>query len=409
MLLLTVAASAGAYARTTVGPLQETMRVALALSDNQIALLQGPALAVPMVICAVPLGLVIDRYSRAYLLLFLAVLEITGNVLTALASRFAFLFGARCLIGLTAFAIAPVAMSLLADLYAPAQRGRATMVMALGQVGGVSAAFALGGALLAMADARLDGWRWVMFWMTGPLIAVLFAMLAMREPPRTERGTKNPSVRQAFTELWGYRAVIAPLLAGVVIEQISAGAALVWAAPALARNFGLAPARIGGIIGTAWLVSGAVGAIGGGLLADLCQRTGGPRRTMYALSALSLLSIPACLFALMPGTPSASVLLSLLISLGAVVAVTAAALSTVVIPNELRGLSMTVLAAAGLLVGLGLAPVSVSFLSNAIGGPSRIGEALALVGTAASVLSATVFAVGSRNLPGTATSPGTPT
>src|ERR1700679_3573697 len=98
MLLLTLAASAGTFARTAIGPLQETMRSALALSDNQLALLQGPALAVPLVIAAVPLGLIIDRYSRVRLLLIFTGLNMIGNILTAIAPNFASLFAARSLI-----------------------------------------------------------------------------------------------------------------------------------------------------------------------------------------------------------------------------------------------------------------------------------------------------------------------
>jgi hypothetical protein len=65
-------ATAGAYARTAMSPLQETMRVALGLSDNQMASLQGPALALPLMLVAVPLGVLIDSRSRVRMLLVLA-------------------------------------------------------------------------------------------------------------------------------------------------------------------------------------------------------------------------------------------------------------------------------------------------------------------------------------------------
>src|SRR5438552_1268855 len=115
MLLLTVAVLAATYARTALGPLQETMRIALSLSDNQIALLQGPAMALPVVIAAIPLGLVIDRHSRVRFLLILAVLDVVGGLCTALASNFQLLVAARCLIGLTLIATLTAAYSLLSD------------------------------------------------------------------------------------------------------------------------------------------------------------------------------------------------------------------------------------------------------------------------------------------------------
>src|SRR5207249_1508965 len=68
LLLLAAAMAAGGYVRTAISPLQETMRIALSMSDNQMALLQGPVIGIPITLAAVPLGLLIDRYSRVRLL-----------------------------------------------------------------------------------------------------------------------------------------------------------------------------------------------------------------------------------------------------------------------------------------------------------------------------------------------------
>jgi MFS family permease len=396
LLLLTIAAWAGAYARTAVGPLQETIRIALGLSDNQVALLQGPALSVPLVISAIPLGVLIDRCSRVRLLFVFTTLNVLGSLLTAWASSFVLLFAARCLIGLTALAVNPVALSLIADLYGPAQRGRATMVMAVGQFAGMSAAFALGGELLAMSRSGPDGWRWAMFWLTGPILPAVVLTLPMREPPRTGLVSENPSAREAWPHLWRHRAVITPVLAGIVMAEIAIGAVLVWAAPALARSFALPPNRIGTIMATGLMVSGILGPMAGGTLADLCQRAGGPRRTMSVLSGLAILSIPAGLFAVMPGVASASALLVVFMMIVGAIAVMGTVLFTIVVPNELRGLCMAMLAAACVLV-VGLAPMVVSLLSGAIGGPTMIGKALALVGVTTSGLAAVTFALGRRD------------
>jgi predicted MFS family arabinose efflux permease len=401
MLLLTVAVTAAAYARTGVSPLQETMRAVLALSDNQMALLQGPAMSLPLVVAAIPLGLLIDRYSRVRLVFAFTVVDAVGSVLTGLASSFRFLLVGRCLVGFAALAINPVALSLLADFYPPAQRGRATMVIAIGQVGGMSAAFALGGALLAAAGSAPNGWRWTMLWLTVPLALVIFAMVAMREPPRTGLAIENPSLRQAWAELWVYRATIAPVLVGAILAEIALGAPLIWAAPALSRSFGLAPDRIGAIMGMGLMVSGILGPIAGGTLADLCQRTGGSRRTMFGLSGLALVSTPAGLFAVMPGVASASVLLVMFLTIVSAMCVMGTTLFTVVIPNELRGVCMAAFAALCVVCAIGLAPLTVSVLSGAIGGPAMIGKALALVGVTTSVLAAATFAVGGRYFPRT--------
>ena len=381
-----------------MGSLQEIIRISMALTDTQMAFLQGVALAVPMTLIAIPLGLAIDRYTRVRLLRALVLLSLLGTVGTALAPGFHSLFMARCLVGFTAFSIPSVAISLIADWYPANQRGRATMVMALGQIAGVSAGFAVGGLLGTAPHADPSSWRWAMAEMALPFVPVLCALLALREPQRAERVLRNPSTREALRELWHYRAFVAPLVAGVVIDQIASGAALVWAPPTLSRTFNLSTEHIGTVMATVAMVSGITGAIVGGNLADLCQRTGGPRRTLLALSVLALLGAPASLFAVMPTALPASVLLGLLTSVGALIAVMATTLSTVVIPNELRGLCTTLISAASLLVGLGLAPVCVSVLSGSLGGPRSIGIALAIVGVTTSLAGAFVFALGFRFL-----------
>jgi MFS family permease len=172
LLLLALAMAAGGYVRTTVGPIQEAIRTALAFSDDQMALLQGPALGIPMVLAAIPLGMAIDRFSRFRLLFILAVLSVLGTLWSASAESFAPLFAARCLAGLAGYSVVAIVMSLLADLYSPCERGRVTMVVSIGQLGGVSGAFALGGALLSRHGGGAEGWHWTMLCLAVPLVPV---------------------------------------------------------------------------------------------------------------------------------------------------------------------------------------------------------------------------------------------
>jgi MFS family permease len=179
---------------------------------------------------------------------------------------------------------------------------------------------------------------------------------------------------------------------------VADGAAVIWAAPTLSRSFSLAPGRVGAIMATVLLVSGVLGPILGGVLADICQRTGGPPRTMLVLSGLAILSVPAGFFAIAPSVAAASGLLVVFVTVGYAISVTATTLTTVVIPNELRAFCMAVLIAIGVLCGVGLAPVAVSVVSGAVGGPPMIGRALTIVSVATSLLGAATFAFGRRNL-----------
>lgn len=398
LTLLTAALTAAVYAKSAVGPLQETMRIALGLSDNQMALLQGPAMGLPMVLLGIPVGLLIDRQSRVRIMGLLTLLIMVGTGLTAIATDFALLFAARALVGMAVFATAPTALSLIADLYPPAERGRANIATMVGQFAGVAAAFAFGGALLTISAGTTDSWRWAMLWITLPMVLVVLMMFALREPPRTGRVLQNPSTRESFAEFWRYRTVIAPLLAGVVLAEMAIAASLVWAAPALARSFELAPGRVGAIIAFAIPTGGIVGSVAGGLIADVCHRTGGPRRTIAVLSVIACVCVPASSFAIMPTVELSSICLVLLIATLTAICMMATTLLTVVVPNELRGLCAGVLSGAGALLAVGLAPLLVSGLSGTLGGPPGIGKSLAMICTGASALCALTFSVEHRNL-----------
>lgn len=393
LLVVTLAVFASAYALTVISPLQEAMRNALAMSDNSMALLQGPTRVWPQLIAAVPLGLLIDRYSRVHLLLAFAVLDILGTLATALASsNFALLFAVRSLVGLAGAATLTTAISLLADLYGADQRGRAMMVMGVGQVAGISTAFMLGGHILEHFGSDHDAWKWTLYWLTVPLIAIAVLMLRLHEPARSEVSVSQRSARDSLMEVWLYRAQIMALLGGALVIDIGLGAAYVWAPPALSRGFVLTSARLGEIMGVVFLISGWIGPIIGGALADLCQRTGGPRRTTIVLAMLAIVSAPSGSFALAPSVLLAGALLVVFLTLLPAVSLMVTTLCTVVIPNEIRGLCVALLNAICDVFAFMLAPVVVSVSSGILGGAAMLAEALSITCIGTAIIGAAAFA-----------------
>jgi MFS family permease len=397
LLLLIVAMAAAGYVRTAISPLQEAMRVALSLSDNEMALLQGPVIGIPVIIMSIPLGLLIDRRSRTLLLAVLVTLSGLASMLTATAPSFGSLLFARGLAGVLGLAIIPVVFALLADHYPPKLRGLATMLAILGQVAGNSAAFELGGRFLTMTGSGPVGWRQAMIWLCMPLVPVLMLMPLLREPPRIGVVTLNPSLIQVWRELQSCRGRIVTLGVGVILAEVVVGAIVIWAAPTLSRNYALPPEQVGTRMAAIMLVSGILGSILGGPLADLCQRTGGPKRTVSVLGWLSLLSVPAGLFAFLPNPTLAISFLVLSLTLSLAISVMGVTLFTIAIPVEVRGLCVSVLTALEVLFALAVGPPAVSLLSEAMGGLSTIGTALSIVCAAGGAITAFTFAVGRQN------------
>jgi len=400
LLLLAVATWGVTYARFTLGPLQEAVRISLGLTDNQIAWLQGPAVAIPMALGAIPLGLFVDRRRRAVLFVPFAILSVLGVILASLTSSPYVIAATRGIAGLALAAILVAAYSMVADLYPPAARGRASTLVALGEIAGSPAAFALGGYLLACAPAQsVLPWQWALLRMSVPLLLVTLLMSLLREPARRGMNAEAASLHNVWQHLWQYRRVIGPLLLGRMTVWIADGAVLVWAAPLFSRNFHLSPDRVGALMGVSLFVSGVCGPLMGGMLADICERFGGPRLTMFALGAVALCSVPAALFAHVSSPITSCVMLTCFLTSGYLVGTAAISLATIVVPGELRGLYLAVTISVCALLFIGVAPLMVSLLAGALGGHDALGHALTAVAMGTSLLGFAVFTFASRYFP----------
>jgi hypothetical protein len=115
------------------------------------------------------------------------------------------------------------------------------------------------------------------------------------------------------------------------------------------------------------------------------------------MGVITLLSSPTALFAVMPNASLAAIVLTLFLTLGYTVNIAAMTLATIVVPGELRGLFVAVTVTGAALFCIGVAPLLVSGLSGALGGPAKIGEALSIVCGTASLLGAAVFAIGRQH------------
>jgi MFS family permease len=408
LFLFAIAAWTATYSRLLLGPLQETMRHALSISDNRMAILQGSAIAVPMALGAIPVGLLADRISRKAVLLVAVALALIALMLISMASSYNGLLLARCLLGLSIPGMLVPAYAMGGDLVGPTQRGRATMAVMIGEIAGGPAAFALGGALLVYISASpvltirafgLENWAWTVLWMGGALVLVLALLTLVEDPVRREVVVERPPLRSVLRELWKYRGVAVPLQLGRATLYIADGAVFVWGAPLFARKFHMAPDRIGFTMAVALVVAGLVGPLAGGPLVDFFQRRGGSRPTLVCLTALAALSAPIALFALASSAGWAAVMLTVFLTLGFIISAAAMALTLIVIPGELRALNVGVSLIVGVIFAIGIAPIAVSGLSGVLGGESSLPRALAIVCSSACLLNAVVFALGARHFP----------
>ncbi len=406
ILLVTLAVLAGSAARYVLSPMQELVRADLGLDDNHVALLQGMSIALPTALLSIPLGRLVDRTHRARLLVLLAVACAAGSLLTAVASGFAAAFCARMLVGAAVIAAQPTALSLVADLTAPTERGRMITLVSVGQALGGSLGYAMAGPLLKWLPAGLAAagvassmapWRLVLLAACAGVIASTVALLFLREPERREIGAASgASLRAALRELSSYRGFLLPLAGGMVTVGMADAAAAIWAVPVLTRGFHQKPEDFGAWLGLVNLVANFAGAVLGGWMADWGQRRGGRAGALLGALMGAALSIPAAFYPVMPDVTSFALAMGLFLTCGAWVSIAALSSVMVVLPNELRGTFIGVLVAAIGLTAYGIAPLLVSLGARAVDRHASIAVSLTAVGLASSVMGTLSFVAALR-------------
>jgi MFS family permease len=370
-----------------------------------MSLLNGLAVSIPLAVLAIPVGLMVDRAARVRMLLWTAIVWTGGTLLTAFAENLPLLFLARMLGGVGANISTTIAISLAADLSLPERRGRSLLLLTIGKYAGTGLAFALGGWLLGLflaegGVAGLAPWRSIHLVLGLFSLVIVVALAFLREPARLEtRVGPQASIRETFRELAEYRSFLIPLFIGQIGVLMADAAAAIWAAPVLSRSYGVTPQEFAGWLGAVVFGAGILGALIGGFAADAGLKS--ERRGGILLGAIiaSVVALPAAVFPLAPSVPSFALALFVLLFGGTITGLVTATALAVLLPNELRGLSIGVFLAVGGLIAFGVAPTLVTGVSALLGGETFLAQALAVVGLAVSVLGCGGFIVARKHAP----------
>lgn len=400
--LLVLALMCASAAREVLSPLQELMKADLHISDNQVAVLQGFAVALPLALVSIPLGRLVDSARRTRILVALTLCCACGCLLTAMARDFETMFVARMLVGVGSVAGTPAAASLASDYSSRHIRGRVLSMLGFGQVLGGALPFLTVGALLGWLPSALEAtpaafdamgpWRLVQLFYALAMVAAALLLLTLREPARTELGSEfGGSMLDALRELRQFRRVMVPLVLGISMVQMADTAAGIWVVPLLTRVFHQSPEQFGTWMGLLMFVCGCVGTLLGGVATDFCQRRGGRRGIAYGAMAASLLSIVSSSMPVMSSVPLLAAALAIFITAGVVATLMGSSAVLLILPNELRGISSSGINAIAIFVSFGLAPSAVSLLGGAMGLQGDVRVPLMIVSAVTSLLGALAF------------------
>lgn len=408
VLLLFCAAVLYNVDRLSVGVLAEPIHLELRISDFQMGLLLGAAFSALSSTFGLVVGYLVDRSVRRTVLGLCIILWSSATLASGLAPDFGALFICRALVGLGETALAPVALSLIADLFPLERRGRALSVYFLGATCGSSLAALIPGAVAAHAlhmslpgFGVLTAWRTtlVLCGLSGPLLGLLF--FTVREPDRhgvrLEAGNRS-EVGARLAYLWRHRPVIGPFVGGGLFYYLALSANISWTATFMMRAYHLTLVQIAGPLGLMTFLAGAAGYLLAGMLVDsgFVRRHGGKSALLIWVP---LLALPAPLAVFCPGPYIALLALSAFTMATPLLNVASNASMQDLMPNAMRGFAITLFGAVGGLLAVSIGPLLVALVNEKVfGHDALIGYALAIVEIPMLCLSALCFAASRRAL-----------
>jgi MFS family permease len=362
-----------------VGPIKAD----LGLSDLQISLLQGPAFAFLFCLCAIPLGMALDRFSRR-VVLFLSIIAWSLAALSCgLATSFLMLAIARAAVGAGESGFGTGSYSIVGDSFPPHKVALAMSVFIMGGVMGAGIVFLIGGPIVATVMkggpsawpvlGLLQPWQEV-FILTGtPGLIMAFAVFLFREPPRRKLKTAGDA---GYGEALAFMGRHKPLFVANFIGFGLAYAATIgfqlWTPTYLVRIHGWGPAQIGPVIGITQIAAAAMMPVHGWVI-DALYRRGRKDAHLFWCMLTVLLAAPAGIAAFLVGNPWMTIgfywlFMTLILS----TASAGPAIAQVVAPPHLRGRISAIYVLASGLIAMAGGPAFVGFVTTKILGDEKM-------------------------------------
>jgi MFS transporter, Spinster family, sphingosine-1-phosphate transporter len=256
--------------RFILGALLTPLKTALSLTDEQLGRLNVVFACAYIVIVPVA-GYLGDRYRRKWYVFGALVLWSFATVGSGLAESFGSLLVWRALVGFGEGVFSSLALSWIADTFAPSRRSTAFAVMMSTSQIAAWAAYHYGGKIAAES-----GWSHAFFIAGVPGLVLALAVPFLSEP---RPGASDPEPLTARDKPgWGEirRFLVdqryALYVAGYTIRMLAVSGLFFWGAVYLHREYGVPNKDATSFIGSAYLLAGVPGIFLGGYLAGRLSR-----------------------------------------------------------------------------------------------------------------------------------------
>lgn len=252
--------------RQVVPILFPAIREDLGLSDTQLGIIGGLAFSLVYAVSSFAFGRAADYQMRTRIVAFGLLLWSVATAAGGLAQGFPSLFAARFFIGMGEASLYPCALSLIAERYPAARRGRALGFLGMASALGAGVGVALGGMI-----ASTIGWRQVFFLYGFAGLLLIPLVLSVPEARRPQAdGEREPFV-PALRELVADRRLVGVWMAGAAMIA-AAMAFATWLPSFYVRERGMDVSTSGYLFGLSMFLGGSVGSLLGGHFSDVRRR-----------------------------------------------------------------------------------------------------------------------------------------
>lgn len=417
--VLTLAYTFSFLDRQIISFMIEPIKRDFELSNAQVGLLHGTTFAIFYTLFGLPLGRWADTRSRRGLIAAGFVVWSLMTAASGLAREFWQLLLCRTGVAVGEASLSPAAYSLITDYFPPHRRATAIGAYSFGIYLGSGFSLVCLGMLIGFL-ARTESpvlpivgevrpWQAVFFIVGLP--GVLFASLlcTVREAPRRDvvRAASHAAslapipLRDVFAFLFAHRGIFISLFLGMAFLTFAGYANSTWMIKFFIQRHDWSPQRTGLVLGLITAFGGALGAVGGGRLADSLRSCGHSDANMrVAILGAALMAIASVLYPLAAsGAWAAAWLAPLVIGFSAPFGVVAADLQRLV-PGRMRAQSSALFLFAINLLGMGLGPPVTGWLIDGLssGDESKAVQlALLFALSAGSLTAMLIFALGLRS------------
>ena len=362
--------------RYIIALLVQPMKADLGLSDFQLSLLQGPAFALLYSACAIPIGILLDRFGRKLVLYFSVTVWSIAAAMCGFAQGFAGIALARAVLGAGEAGFSTGAYSVIGDSFRPDRVSLAMSIFVMGGVMGAGFVFLLGGPLVAALHENgavelgpfglLEPWRQA-FILTGiPGVFLAFLIFFFREKKRPADQVATLGYGQAFAFVKkNFQFYFAVFVGISVVFAVTIGLQL-WTPAFLIRTHGWDAAQIGIAMGIAQILAATTLPLHGWAVDKLYSRGMKAAHFSWVMGSSAVGVVVGAAAYLVSNPVVTVVLFGIFMATGMAASSIGPALVQIATPAHLRGRVSAMFVVCTGLIAMGLGPTTVGFVTDVV-------------------------------------------